>query len=212
MPAWILGNGPTLPSDLSPLRNRFTIGVNRILRSGFTPTVILWADGNIYQVGGEMTEDGKAIDESGALLVCDRSVAQRQHHIGLRTWVGDAALKHESTSKELVLNGNTGCCAARWALAIGCCPVYLLGMSATYDGERTDFYGPNEHHHNRPGDNGTLQVMRRELVRLRKDAGERLYQVPTRNSQLLARLAAEGPDVDQDELRARLRECLTAST
>lgn len=170
---------------------------------------MLWADGNVYQSNNVLTEDGEAIDESGALLVCDRSVARRQFHIGLRTWVGDGALKHESKPRELVLNGNTGCCAARWALALGCSPVFLVGMSATYDGERTDFYGANRHHHNRPGDNGTLPLMRKELVRLKRDAGEKLYQVPSSSTELLTTLAADGADVDQDELRARLRTILT---
>jgi hypothetical protein len=37
IPAFVLGNGPRLPGlgALAPLQQRFTVGVNRILRSGF---------------------------------------------------------------------------------------------------------------------------------------------------------------------------------
>lgn len=198
IPAFILGNGPTLPADLSPLEKAFTVGVNRILRSGFTPTVVLWVDGSVVQ------EDGEQLDASGALLVCDKSVAKRQGHIGLQAWVGDGALSHKSTPTTLTINGNTGCCAVRWAIALGCKPVFLLGMSATYDGGKTDFYGENRWHHKREGDNGTLMVMSRELARLRADHADVIKEVPHADG-ILEVLMGEGPDVDQQQLRERLR-------
>ena len=203
-PAFVLGNGPSLPvEDLACLTGQFTVGVNRILRSGFVPTVLLWVDCTAYR------DDGEQIDGSGALLVCDRSVAQRQFHVGLRTWVGSGALKHESRPNVLCVNGNTGCCAARWALALGFEPVYLVGMSATYREGVTDFYGANRYHHNKPGDNGTLMVMRKEMVRLRRDFGERIYEIP--DGVLLREIAAELPQQDQGELRSAVMEAIEAA-
>ena len=42
-PAFILGNGPTLPADLSCLDGYLTVGVNRI-RERYDPTCLLWLD------------------------------------------------------------------------------------------------------------------------------------------------------------------------
>ena len=196
-PAFILGNGPTLPvDDLDVLGDQFTVGVNRILRSGFCPTVILWVDGSV----GE--EDGDAIGASGALSVCDASVYQRQGQIGLKTHVGSGALKHEATATELCCNGSTGCCAARWAIALGCRPVYLVGMSCQYIGGVSDFYGNNPHHHRTPEDNGTLMLMRNEMARLRLDHGDIIRHVPTGG--LLREIAAELQPQDQGEIRSRI--------
>jgi hypothetical protein len=126
LPAFILGNGPALPvDDLDCLSGCFTIGVNRVLLSGFTTTVLLWVDGTVR------TDDptyAERMDASDALLVCDRSIRKWQFHVGLKTHVGDMALQRRSTPTELCVNGNTGCCAARWAIALGCRPVYLVGM------------------------------------------------------------------------------------
>jgi len=195
-PAFILGNGPDLPvAELTLLADQFTIGVNRILRSGFTPTVILWVDSTVYR------DDGPDMDASGALLVCDRSVAQTQQHIGLRTWVGNEALRRRSGPKTLVCNGNTGCCAARWALALGFAPVYLLGMGARHRGTRTDFYGANRWH-----TDVALRRMARELDRLRRDAPREVLAVSGADD--LARITRALPPVNVPAGQAALRELL----
>jgi len=201
-PAFILGNGPTLPvDDLDCLTGQFTVGVNRILLSGFTPTVLLWADGSVAR---DDPAYGEMMDASGALLVCDRSVARRPFHVGLKTHVGDAALTHQSTPTELCVNASTGCCAARWALALGCRPVYLVGMGAAYDGERTDFYGVNPRH--KPG--LTLHGMRRELTRLEVDFPGVTQAIP--DGVTLREVAAAWPCIDQGELRQALRAALAS--
>ena len=48
-PAFILGNGPTLPpkEDLGVLDDFFTVGVNRIWYSGYDPLVVQWTDSEI---------------------------------------------------------------------------------------------------------------------------------------------------------------------
>lgn len=195
-PAFVLGNGPDLPSDLTPLAGCFTVGVNRILRSGFTPTVVLWVDRSVY------AEDGTGMDASEALLVCDRAVAQRQHHLGLRTFVGDEALIRRPTPTELCVNGNTGCCAARWALALGCRPVWLLGMGGESRPGRTDFYGNNPHHHA----GLTLHVLRKELRRLLREHGTRVH--PVRRGMSINELIDRRGTGSQDCLRQAVRAVL----
>ncbi len=180
---------------------QFTVGVNRILLSGFTPTVLLWVDGSVYRDDPAYEE---MMDASEALLVCDRSVASRPFHVGLKTHVGDAAIARRSTPTELCVNANTGCCAARWALALGCRPVYLLGMAAVYDGEQTDFYGVNPRHH--PG--LTLHGMRRELTRLDVDFPGATQAIP--DGMTLREVTVPWPSVDQGELRQALRAALAA--
>ena len=201
----MLGNGPALPvDDLDCLAGQFTIGVNRILSSGFTPTAIMWVDGTVYQ------SDGEQIDASGAMLVCDRSVWNRQFHIGIKTWTGDGALQHCSEPGILCCNGNTGCTAARWALALGFSPVYVVGMSATYrgtgDAQRTDFYGVNTRHHRTEGDGGTLSVMRGELERLRRDFPDDV--VPVIDGVMLRAVAATHGPADTQSLRAAITDHL----
>ena len=205
MPAFVLGNSPYLPvDDLWRLEAQFSIGVNRILRSGFTPTVLLWVDHSVYG------DDGKQIDESGALLVCDASIRQRQYHIGLKTWVGDAALKHESTPTQLCVNANTGVCAARWALALGCRPVYLLGMEARYQDGRTNFYGDNRWHHRTAQDPGTVLGMTGSLRELMLSHERDLRHVP--DGEALADVVEGLPEIDQEELRCSLRTLLSGSS
>ena len=198
LPAFILGNGPTLPKNLSCLDGSFTVGVNRILRSGFCPTVILWVDGTAYR------DDGPAMDSSGSMLVCDASIASRQFHVGLKTQVGDAALAHPSTPTQLCCNGNTGCCAARWAAALGGDPVYLVGMSATYT-EKTDFYGDNRWHHKAEEGctSSTLHLMGSELQRLLRSGNYR----PVVDGEHLRQIV-KGPRHSQADLRRAVSETL----
>lgn len=199
-PAFILGNGPSLPTDsLGVLANQFTVGVNRILRSGFTPTVLIWVDSSVYE------EEGSAMDASGAVLVCDRSVVRRPEHLGLQTYVGDSALRCQSAFGTLCCNGNTGCCAARWALALGCRPVYLLGMEAVYRDGRTDFYGGNPWH-----GQGTLAGMKEQVERLVRDFPEQVANIGDGSE--LERIVSSLPDVDLDNLTTRLRADLRRAT
>jgi len=196
IPAFVLGNGPTLPAgELDLLAGRFTFGVNRILRSGFVPTVVLWGDLTVYR------DDGPAMDASAALLVCDRSVACRAAHVGLRALAGDESRRRRPTPWTLLCDGNTGCCAARWALSLGCRPVWLLGMSAAREGERTDFYGRNRWH-----GRGTLARMGRELRRLLDEHGRDVRTID--DGEQLRQAAAAAPPTDNEQLRTTLRRLL----
>ena len=191
IPAFILGNGPSLPADLSPLRRLFTVGVNRIVRT-FNPTVVLWVDSTVYE------SDSQAIEASGALLVCDRSVAGAGHH-GLPLRAGEDARRAIPSVQTLCCSGNTGVCAARWALALGCQPVYLLGMGAEYDGELTDFWGVNERHTPQ-----TISIMQAELEHLLASYPGRVFQLDADS------MAAATPfrAIDAEAVRRRIETML----
>jgi len=163
----------------------------------------MWVDGTVYKAVGER------MDSCGAMTVCDRSIAHRQFHIGLKTHVGHAALREPGSATELVCNGNTGCMAARWALALGCAPVFLLGMEARYQDGKTDFYGVNPRHR-WEGDAQTLNVIRAELTRLLRDFPDRELLCPIPDGVMLREVAAEFRDEDQDVLRGRVRAVLAA--
>ncbi len=154
--AFILGNGPSLPVDrLEILAGQFTIGCNRILRSGFCPSVVLWCDNTVYD------DEGEQLEQSAALLVTGKGQRKKPHHIGLSF---APPPKDNGDPSKLFIRGNSGAAAARWASALGAERMYLLGMGASYDGERTDFYGSNRYH-----GKTTLEVLQRELSQLLKD-------------------------------------------
>jgi len=192
IPAFILGNGPFLPLEsLHLVANRFTIGVNRILRIAFAPTILMWVDASVYQ------DDGAEIEASNSLLICSDEVAVTQKHVRL-------PLAPHGTLKSihhLEVCGNTGACAARWAVALGCWPVYILGMGGQYRHGRSNCYGMNRRHTDE-----TLKRMQGELdlllhdhpdhVRFLKDGGE------------LRQAAQVLPELHQPSLRAMLQTIL----
>ena len=159
--------------------------------------MLLWGDSSVYD------SDADGIEAGGALLVCDRSVACRPHHHGLRLVPGREAHLRRPTVQTLCCAGNTGVCAARWALALGCRPVYLLGMSAEYDGGRTDFYGVNPHHGGR-----TPEIMRRELRRLVEGHAGRVQPIPS--GEMLRAAAGRSPAVDQRQVRRAVLALISA--
>lgn len=133
-PAFILGNGPTLPEDLSVLDEFFTVGVNRIPYR-YDPTVLMWLDAPVT------TDIEPYLGASRAIKFArDEFCRGRWNELHL-----SGLLK---TPDSFVDFKNSGVSAAYWVMALGCRPVYLLGMSATYDGRRcrTNFYGKNRRH------------------------------------------------------------------
>ena len=125
MTAFVLGTGPDLPTtQLARLVSHFTIGINRIWRTGFVPTVSFWIDGGVYP------ERPEHFDKT--LCVCDASVAGKPEHIGLRMRGGE--LPEHPNPNRLCHLSNTGAVAALWAVSLGCYPVILLGMGCEDDG------------------------------------------------------------------------------
>ncbi len=120
--AFVLGTGPDLPTGhLHLLDGHFTIGVNRIWRCGFVPTVSLWIDGGIYEEAPEHFDR--------TLCVCDESAKVRPEHIGLPVRpAANGKLPRHLNPGRLVHLPNTGIVAALWAVSLGAYPVGLLGM------------------------------------------------------------------------------------
>lgn len=151
-PAFILGNSPSLPVGLLPYLERcFTVGINRIALSGFTPTCTVVLDTPLVKrLGADIRKAG--------LLVTAEHIDHEQQDISLALAPGDAAWLQTPKPWRICCNGNSGVAAARWADSLGFGPVYLLGMSAAYSGVLTDFWGVNVYHQD-----GTLAMLSSEL-------------------------------------------------
>jgi hypothetical protein len=154
MPAFVLGNGPTLPSDLSCLDGLLTIGVNRITHGGYEPTAVVWVDSAVAR------ECGPRWREIGTLVLGPaRDIYEATHVMRIRG--GEDAWKgNDPSTTELCFNGNTAVGAARFAIALGCDPVYLVGCGCA-PGAATNFYGNNRSH-----TSATYPILKRELDRL----------------------------------------------
>lgn len=132
--AWVLGNGPTLPVAALPrLASEFTVGVNRILESGFEPSVLFW-----YDVDGfpewhwETVRASRACkvssDLNGNEAFADWCLPRGPWTSWVRDW---------NNPRELVISGSSGIAAARWCVALGFSRVNLLGF-----GGQGHFYDP----------------------------------------------------------------------
>jgi hypothetical protein len=155
-PAFILGNGPFLPEDLTPLDGFFTIGVNRILLR-YDPTVLMWFDSNIPDILGAR------LSQCLAVPFTNQQINHNPRWNGLEN-VGNSAYPVHAPLQDpkcIPVTLSSACSAAWWSMTLGCSPVYLLGMSGTYDGERTDFYGTNRFH-----ERATLKRMHRATGKL----------------------------------------------
>ena len=131
-PAFILGNGPALPEDLSGLADFFTVGVNRILER-FDPTFIMWLDADVTPLVEPRLADAQAVP-----LVRDEVCSG--------PWLSLTPAHTLQGPTTYIDCKNSGVSAAYWAVTLGCRPIYLLGMSATYQADRTNFYGCNRFH------------------------------------------------------------------
>ena len=139
VPVFILGNSPWLPIDSLPLLNDFfTIGVNRITQV-YDPTILMIIDETVFK--------DVELDQIHAQKLFNCSMDRK--YKTPETWLPDlvgASQDWGTSPGQIHANGNSGVAAAAWAATLGCEPIYLLGMEARYDGDRTDFYGVNRHH------------------------------------------------------------------
>ena len=161
-PAFILGNGPFLPDDLSPLNDFFTIGVNRIWYH-YDPTVVQWTDNEI------LPDVEKYIDRSKAIVFVRDEINYRPERFNSLIPYGNSVEPHHRPlpPQYVPATGNMGTAAALWAMSVGCYPVYLLGMSTRYktdeDGaSKTNSYGVNPAHH-RPSKIRMVKALQRLL-------------------------------------------------
>jgi hypothetical protein len=134
-PAFILGNAPSLNDfNLSKLDGYFTIGINRAIYK-IDPTILLWQDKDIYNY------EKHIIDKSKSLKVC-RDIADpmsKFFHFKLK----QGYYKRTQDPSILHGRGSSGPLAIQFADAIGCNPIYMLGMDCLTRSGDTDFYGKN---------------------------------------------------------------------
>lgn len=135
IPAFILGNAPSLNDfDLSKLDGFFTIGINRSLYK-IESTILLWQDKDIYNY------EKRIIDKSKTIKVC-RDTADpmgKFFHFKLKK----GYYKRTKDPSTLYGRGSSGPLAVQFADAIGCNPIYLMGMDCLTKNGDTDFYGKN---------------------------------------------------------------------
>jgi hypothetical protein len=143
---FILGNGPTLPvNQLYLLSSSFTMGVNRILKSGFTPTVHLFID-------DEMLDDTETMEQLLASPCLKLKSATQGYAIpkGIvrMPWFGGwPDFAQRGDFQRMYVNGSSACTCAMMAHQMGFEDIVLLGMSGTVGADgRTDFYGVNKWH------------------------------------------------------------------
>ena len=158
-PAFIIGNGPSLfDHDVELLENSFTIGTNQAFKK-IEPTMIFWQDVECWNDNWEEISKLKSIkvsrDRSDPQNVCVKyKVIKSPSYTFLPTvpWI-------------IPGHGGTGKIAIKFAYALGCSPILLIGMDFKYSKGKTDFYGVNKHHSER-----TLSIYQKDLNWIKKNA------------------------------------------
>ena len=136
--AFVLGNGPhLLDSDLSLIKDMFSIGTNRICRV-FQPTILLWQDAELLKT------DEESILLSHSIKLCrDISDTDRRfNHFS----ISNKQDRFGTDPSMLAMHGCSGALAVQVAAAMGANAIVLLGMDCDYSGGKTDFYGTNVDH------------------------------------------------------------------
>ena len=140
-PAFILGCGPTLPERLNALDGLLTFGVNRVFER-IDPTVFFWLDSPVAEIAADYLKTCRAVKIAGP----------EAEAFGVADFVlqplGSSADRRYCPPPPGYFPAamNSGASAAFLAMALGCNPIYLLGMSATAIEGRDHFSGVNPLH------------------------------------------------------------------
>lgn len=149
--AWVLGNGPGLPTDqLHLLEDEFTVGVNRIYRSGFAPKIVMWVDPMEKVCRDEWPDMRQHMLDNGSIGVS----AYGHNKKGQCEYLLNLANPKRNADKMtdpsyIVCDGTVGIAAIRWCFALGFRSVRTLGISDG-DHKHTD----PRHFFTRAGDKG----------------------------------------------------------
>lgn len=137
IPAFILGNGPSLPkSKLDLIDGLFSIGTNRIFKI-YVPTILFWQDTAISD------EHEEEIDKCFCLKVCRNTISRNKY---LSFSLANDSFCLAQNPSLLSGRGCTGVLAAEFAISLGCSSLILIGCDGDYLGDKTNFYGINTHH------------------------------------------------------------------
>ena len=138
VPAFLIGNGPSLENiNLSSLENKFTIVINRAFLK-IDPTILMWQDAELWW--GHKAE----ISRLKSIRFCrDIADARKQfYHFHLER----GGFKLPEDPSILYGSGTTGALSFQLAFSLGCNPIILLGFDCRYSNGKTDFYGVNASH------------------------------------------------------------------
>ena len=154
VPCFIIGNAPSIKDmDLTSLYNHFTIGINRVFFK-FDPTILIWQDLALW------IQEKKRVVECEAIKYCRRGAETKGGFYNFKLGASKASITHDLT----VLNGrgSSGSLAYQLAWALGCDPIFLVGMDCKNKNGMTDFYGKNPMHkpHTLPNCNRGLKFIR----------------------------------------------------
>jgi len=134
-PCFIIGNSPSLLDiNLTTVEPFLTIGINRAYRA-MKLSFLMWQD-------PELMKDCRVdVERFDGVCACPPKAdpGNRFSHFVIR------GQKFQKSSDPSVLHGrgSTGPLAVQFAAALGCKPIFLLGMDCMLRGRMTDFYGNN---------------------------------------------------------------------
>ena len=140
VPAFIIGNAPSLNSqNLMLLEDYFTIGINRTFYV-IDPTVLLWQDISLWNT------EYHRLHNTQSVKVCRDISDPRRIYYNFHLKGGN--YKFDRTKTHVLYGrGSTGPLACQLAVSLGCRPLILIGMDCEKsDNGESDFYGDNPHH------------------------------------------------------------------
>ena len=136
IPCFIVGNSPTLNNmNLIHIKDMFTIGINRAFFK-FNPTILFWQDIELWESEKNKLKTLKSI------RVCHPKGDPLRRFFHFET-KGPSFARPTNTSL-LYGRGSTGALAVQFAYALGCSPIYLIGMDCVVSDGMTDFFGKNQ--------------------------------------------------------------------
>lgn len=136
IPCFVIGNSASLNNfDVAKISKFFTIGINRAFLK-FDPSILFWQDKELW-----ITEKNK-IMSSNSLRVCHPKGDPYKKYIHFETQ--GSSFKRSSDPSILYGRGSTGPLAVQFAKALGCKPIYGIGMDCLVIDGKTDFYGINK--------------------------------------------------------------------
>lgn len=158
VPVFIIGNSPSVKKhDLTLLNNYFTIGINRVFRIPYDPTILFWQDISLW------TTEYDKIHNLQAIKVARNVADPRKAYFNFHLKPGP--FKFEPSKAHILYgSGNSMILAAQLAVAMGCSTIVLLGCDCKLnDNGDTSFFGVNQF-----WSRETLRNCRRALEYLKK--------------------------------------------
>lgn len=139
IPAFIIGNGPSLSSlKMKLIEDYFSVGTNRAFYA-LDPTILLWQDISLWNTEYQKLHNTQALKVSRD--VSDPRKIYYNFHLK-----GGGYKFDPSTTHILHGRGSTGPLAVQLAVAMGCRPITLLGMDCKRGSDgKSDFYGENKY-------------------------------------------------------------------